>query len=119
VVLYEDEDSRGRAPGEVAALVEREMRARRPKLRAVRSGGYRAAVPAALDLAAPGDVVLVMYEKLAPMQALLTELGAVRSDGVMLAPDRAAGASIGPGRTIAGWASRPVSAHPAGTAIKE
>ena len=48
-VLYDDEDPRGRAPGEVSALVEREMRGRRPKLRAVRADGYRAAIEAALD----------------------------------------------------------------------
>ena len=53
-VLYDDEDPRGRAPGEVSALVEREMRARRPKLQAVRADGYRAAVEAALRLADAG-----------------------------------------------------------------
>ncbi|UQU67156.1 cyanophycin synthetase [Couchioplanes caeruleus] len=76
-VLYDDEDPRGREPGEVSALVEREMRGRRPNLRAVRADGYRAAVGEALRLATPGDVVLVMYESLAPMLAHLEELGAV------------------------------------------
>ena len=79
-VLYDDEDPRGRAPGEVSALVEREMRFRRPQLRAVRAQGYRAAVEAALEMAVPGDAVLVMYEKMAPMLALLAELGAVPAD---------------------------------------
>jgi cyanophycin synthetase len=79
-VLYDDEDPRGRAPGEVSALVEREMRARRPQLRAIRADGYRAAVTEALRLAAPGDVVLVVYENLQPMLALLGELGAVPAD---------------------------------------
>ena len=77
VVLYPDGDLRGRAPGEVPALVEREMRARRPALHAVRTGDYRAAVEAALRLALPGDVVLVLYEKLEPMMAALSDLGAV------------------------------------------
>jgi cyanophycin synthetase len=77
-VLYEDQDPRGRGPGEVSALVEREMRARRPKLHAVRAEGFREAVTAAVELAEPGDVVLVLYEKLAPMLRLLAELGAVR-----------------------------------------
>ncbi|MEU4215912.1 cyanophycin synthetase [Actinoplanes sp. NPDC026623] len=80
VVLYEDEDLRGRTPGEVPALVEREMRARRPQLRAVRAHGHRAAVEAALRLAAPGDVVLVLYEKLAAILEHLEELGAVPAD---------------------------------------
>jgi len=76
-VLYEDEDRRGRPPGELSALVEREMRARRPQLRAIRADGYRDAVTAAVRLARPGDVVLVLYEKLDPMLSLLTSLGAV------------------------------------------
>jgi cyanophycin synthetase len=79
-VLYDDEDPRGRAPGEVSALVEREMRARRPGLRAVRADGYRSAVSAALRLARPGDVVLVVYEHLRPMLGLLAELGAVPAE---------------------------------------
>jgi cyanophycin synthetase len=84
VVLYDDEDPRGRAPGEVSALVENEMRARRPALRSVRVPGYREAVETALRLAAPGDVVLVLYEKIEAMLALLTELGAVPAEAVPL-----------------------------------
>ncbi|MBU2666688.1 cyanophycin synthetase [Actinoplanes bogorensis] len=77
VVLYDDEDPRGRTPSEVSELVEREMRARRPKLTALRVSGFADAVVEALRLARPGDVVLVIYEKLAPVLALLEELGAV------------------------------------------
>jgi cyanophycin synthetase len=77
VVLYDDEDPRGRAPGEVSALVEREMRSRRPALHSVRVDGYRAAVDRAVRLAAPGDVILMLYEKVDAMLALLGELGAV------------------------------------------
>ncbi len=83
-VLYDDEDPRGRAPGEVSALVEREMRGRRPRLRAVRVSGYRAAVEAALELAQPGDVVLVLYENLTPMLDLLTGLGAVPAESAVV-----------------------------------
>ena len=82
VVLYDDEDPGDRAPGEVSALIEREMRARRPALRSVRVVGYRAAVEAALELAGPGDVVLVLYEKTGEMMALLSELGAVPAEAV-------------------------------------
>ncbi len=85
VVLYDDEDLRGRAHGEVSALVERVMRARRPNLRAVRADGYRAAVESALTLAAPGDVVLVLFESVGPMMSLLTELGAVAAEAVPVA----------------------------------
>jgi cyanophycin synthetase len=87
-VLYDDEDPRGRAPGEVSALVEREMRARRPLLRSVRATGYRAAVDEALRLAEPGDVVLVLYEKLAPLLDHLTGLGAVPGDSAVVHAER-------------------------------
>jgi cyanophycin synthetase len=89
VVLYDDEDPRGRAPGEVSALVEREMRGRRPALRSVRVPDYRAAVAAAFDLAAPGDVVLVLYEKVDAMLGLLGELGAVPAEAVPVGALRA------------------------------
>jgi cyanophycin synthetase len=81
VVLYEDEDPRGRAPGEVAGLVEREMRARRPELTAVRADGCHDAINKALALAVPGDVVLVIYEKWAATRAFLAGLGAAPADG--------------------------------------
>ncbi|GAA2660762.1 cyanophycin synthetase [Paractinoplanes durhamensis] len=77
-VLYDDEDLRGREPGEVSALVEREMRARRPKLMSMREDGYREAITSAVRLARPGEVVLVLYERLAPVLSLLSELGAMR-----------------------------------------
>jgi cyanophycin synthetase len=96
-VLYDDEDPRGRAPGEVSALVEREMRGRRPLIQAVRATGYRAAVEAALRLAVPGDVVLVLYEKLAPMLDLLTELGAVPTEPAVVHAERLA---AHPARTV-------------------
>jgi cyanophycin synthetase len=83
-VLYDDEDLRGREPGEVSALVEREMRGRRPLLQAVRVTGYQAAVEAALRLAVPGDVVLVLYERLGPMLDLLTGMGAVPADSAVV-----------------------------------
>ncbi|MEV6301692.1 cyanophycin synthetase [Actinoplanes sp. NPDC051861] len=84
-VLYEDSDPRGREPGEVSALVEREMRARRPKLDAIRADGFQDAVRHAVKLAVPGDVVLVIYEKWAPIRAFLGELGAVPSGGAPVA----------------------------------
>jgi cyanophycin synthetase len=88
-VLYDDEDPRGRTPGEVSALVEREMRARRTALRSVRAGGYRAAMTAALGLAEPGDVVLVLYEKVDAMLGLLGEWGAVPAEAVTVGALRA------------------------------
>jgi cyanophycin synthetase len=87
-VLYDDEDPRGRAPGEVSALVEREMRARRPLLQAVRACGRRAAVEAALRLAVPGDVILVLYDNLAPLLEVLAGLGAVPAASSVVDVDR-------------------------------
>jgi cyanophycin synthetase len=104
-VLYDDEDPRGRAPGEVSALVEKEMRARRPKLRAVRAEGCRNAVGEALRLAQPGDVVLILYEKIEPLLTLLADLGAVPGGSMpllSLPTTPAPGAMASPGRDLLG-----------------
>ena len=116
VVLYDDEDPRGRVRGEVSALVEREMRARRPQLTAVRADGYRAAIEAALELAVPGDVVLVLYEKMTPMLRLLSELGAVPADPVPAARFGLSAPSGGPG---AGSGTASARRGYAATSIKE
>ena len=76
VVVYSDEDPRGRLPGEVAALVSREFEAGRPGVSCTVVRRYDEAVKAALALAVPGDVVLVLYEKLEPLLRLLAEAGA-------------------------------------------
>jgi cyanophycin synthetase len=85
VVLYDDDDPRGRAPGEVSALVDREVRARRPQIRSERAVGARGAVDAALRMASPGDVVLVLYEKVDAMLGLLRDLGAVPAEAGLVA----------------------------------
>jgi cyanophycin synthetase len=77
VVVYEDADRRGRAAGEVPALVRREIAAYRPEVRCGVVRRVEEAVPAALAMAAPGDVVLVMYDRIDPVLALLGGLGAV------------------------------------------
>jgi cyanophycin synthetase len=84
-VLYDDEDPRGRTPGEVSALVEREMRGRRPTLRPVRVTGCRAAVEEALRQAAPGDVILVLYEKADEILELMHKLGATPAESIPIA----------------------------------
>jgi len=64
--------------------------------------GYREAITEALRLAGPGDVVLVIYETLAPVLALLAELGAVRgSDLPVAALPKAPGAMPSPARDLA------------------
>jgi cyanophycin synthetase len=99
-VLYDDEEPRGRSRGEVSALVEREMRARRPKLHAVRADGYREAVLGAVRLARPGEVVLVLYERIGPALALLEELGAVPGGSRWLPGRPAPVATVAPLREI-------------------
>jgi cyanophycin synthetase len=82
VVLYEDTDRRGRAAGEVPALVGTEICALRPSAACVVVRTVEEALPAALALARPGDVVLLLYEKIEPVLALLSLLGAQPETGV-------------------------------------
>jgi len=76
VVVYEDEDKRGREPGAMTALITAAMKRARPGIRCRAVAGLAAAVSAALALATPGDPILLLYEKLGPVQALLTGIGA-------------------------------------------
>ncbi|MCY1142256.1 cyanophycin synthetase [Actinoplanes sp. Pm04-4] len=111
-VLYDDGDLRGRTPGEVSSLVEREMRARRPLLTAVRAAGWHDAVVEALRLAGPGEVVLVLYEKLAPVLGLLAELGAVPAgEAVPALPGRGPRSSASPRSSLMGNGHVPVPGY--------
>ncbi|GLZ12800.1 cyanophycin synthetase [Actinomadura sp. NBRC 104425] len=76
VVVYEDEDLRGRAPGEMTDLIVRGLRERRPDVRHVAAGDLKSALTTALTLAGPGEPVLLLYEKLQPVADLLHTLGA-------------------------------------------
>ncbi|GAA0943964.1 hypothetical protein GCM10009558_058930 [Virgisporangium aurantiacum] len=76
VVLYEDSDLRGRAHGEVPEIVRSEIAARRPELVATTVMTAAEAVPVALAMANPGDVVVLMYEAIGPMLEVLDTLGA-------------------------------------------
>ncbi|WP_426508196.1 cyanophycin synthetase [Dactylosporangium sp. McL0621] len=79
VVLYEDGDRRGRAPGEVPGIVREELARVAPEAACVEVRTIDEAVPAALALARPGDVVLLLYEKIEPALALLEAHGALRA----------------------------------------
>jgi cyanophycin synthetase len=74
VVLYQDLDRRGRADGEVRALVCREIEGIRPDARCVQTDSAAEAIAAGLELANPGDVVLVLYEKIEHVTAALEQL---------------------------------------------
>lgn len=76
VVLYEDSDRRGRAPGEVPALLHDELIATSPSTTCTVVRTVDEAVPAALAMARPGDVLLLLYEKIEPVLSILHTLGA-------------------------------------------
>jgi len=72
LIIKEDCDKRGRAPGEVARLLE--SAARRGKARDVEVVlSEKDALQKAVTEAKKGDFITVFYEKYEPLQALLTE----------------------------------------------
>jgi len=75
VVVYEDEDKRGRAPGEMTALITAAMRRARPGITVVSTDGPRSALTTAVAMA-EGSPVLFLYEKLAMARDALAALGA-------------------------------------------
>jgi cyanophycin synthetase len=75
VVLYEDSDKRGRAPGEMLALVSAALEAARPDIVWHSAENPADALRAALELAAGGPVLFV-YEKLAMATDALAAVGA-------------------------------------------
>jgi cyanophycin synthetase len=76
VVVYEDEDLRGRRPGEMTRLIVTGLTETRPGLRIRTAGDLKDAVGIALGITAPGEPVLLLYEKLQPVVDLLQTLGA-------------------------------------------
>ncbi|TDD87688.1 cyanophycin synthetase [Actinomadura rubrisoli] len=77
VVVYEDEDLRGRRSGEMTRLIVEGLRERRPDVCHHPAGDLKGALTSALDIAEPGEPVLLLYEKLQPVTELLDTLGAV------------------------------------------
>jgi cyanophycin synthetase len=75
VIVYEDEDLRGRAPGEMRELIAGAMRKVRPGIHVTFADGPAGALRSAVSLAAGGPV-LFLYEKLDPARAALDALGA-------------------------------------------
>lgn len=80
VVVYEDEDLRGRRSGEMTRLIAEGLREARPDVRHHPAGDLKGAVTSALDMAGPGEPVLLLYEKLQPVAELLETLGARPGD---------------------------------------
>jgi cyanophycin synthetase len=77
VIVYEDEDLRGRRPGEMTRLIIDGLTAARPGIRFRTAGDLKDAVGIALGVATPGEPLLLLYEKLQPVADLLQTLGAV------------------------------------------
>jgi cyanophycin synthetase len=75
VVVYEDADKRGRAPGAMTELITAAMRGVRPDIQCATADGPQTALRAAVALAA-GDPVLFLYEKLAAARDALGAIGA-------------------------------------------
>ena len=75
VVIYEDEDKRGRAPGEMTGLITAAMRRASPGVTVATADGPRSALGAAVAMAA-GSPVLFLYEKLPMAHDALAALGA-------------------------------------------
>lgn len=75
VVIYEDEDLRGRAPGEMRARIAAAMRRIRPEVHVTFAAGPGEALREAVALAA-GAPVLFLYEKLHLALAALEAVGA-------------------------------------------
>jgi cyanophycin synthetase len=78
VVIYEDLDLRNREPGEMTELIGAALAEARPGIYCEPAASMEQAVTRGLALAARRDPVLVVYEKLAPLQNLLCDLGAKR-----------------------------------------
>src|SRR5215467_6132186 len=75
VIVYEDDDLRGRQPGEMRELIAGAMRKVRPGVHVTFADGPAEELNAAVALAA-GAPVLLLYEKLDPALAALDALGA-------------------------------------------
>jgi cyanophycin synthetase len=75
VVIYEDADKRGRAPGEMTDLITAAMRRVRPQIGCIAANGPRPALQTAVAMAA-GHPVLFLYEKLAAAADALGAIGA-------------------------------------------
>ena len=76
VVIYEDDDKRGRAPGEMTELIGAALRRARPGLQHVAADGPAEALRRAVSMAG-SEPVLFLYEKLGPARAALSAIGAV------------------------------------------
>ncbi|GGJ08764.1 cyanophycin synthetase [Alicyclobacillus cellulosilyticus] len=81
LVVKEDQDKRGRVPGEVAQILAREIGAAAPDKPCWIELDECAALMRALREMRPGDIVIAFYEHLDPLVHMLTRLGARQVTG--------------------------------------
>ncbi|HEV2864076.1 MAG TPA: cyanophycin synthetase [Pyrinomonadaceae bacterium] len=82
VVVKEDKDPRGRRPGEVAEIIRRAVREESPTVECVVAADEEIALRRELAGAGAADVVVVFFDKLAPLVRVLEEAGAVPVTGI-------------------------------------
>jgi cyanophycin synthetase len=96
VVIYEDEDRRGRQPGELRELIAMALRQARSDIEIAHAEGPRDAVRLAVEMAGGGPVLFV-YEKLSPARSALVAIGAIPLPEDQLVSDLAVGLRQLPG----------------------
>ena len=75
VAVYEDDDKRGRAPGEMQELISAALRRARPDIAVSQAAGPEPALREAVRMAGRGPV-LFLYEELAAARGALAAIGA-------------------------------------------
>jgi cyanophycin synthetase len=77
IIVREDDDLRGRAPGDMAALLERAIRDTSPDCECIVVRDSAAALETAVRSMQDGEIVVAFYEHLEPMLAVLERYHAV------------------------------------------
>ncbi|WP_437607021.1 cyanophycin synthetase [Sorangium sp. So ce834] len=82
IVAKDDGDRRGRAPGELPALVQRVVAEVRPEQASAVIPDEHEAIEHALATAEPGEVIVLFTEEAPAMEEMLTRMGAVAVNAV-------------------------------------
>jgi cyanophycin synthetase len=82
VVIKEDDDKRGRAPGEVAQILLRAIKGEAPERDCHVVLSEREAVEREIQRIGNGDIVLVFYDQLEQVKEALAAAGAVPASGI-------------------------------------
>jgi cyanophycin synthetase len=93
VVVKEDKELRGRRPGEVAGIIRRTVLAESPGADCRVVTDETEALRGELPRSGPADIVVVFYEKLAPLVRLIEEFGGEPVSGIEGIPPQAEAAA--------------------------